>query len=1013
MGRLYKHNPYAIVKFKMFTRKQKIVSGLVTVFTFSSIFISTAVLFLPEKAEAAPTQAQINSATFEFISNTTIRGNFGAAGSINFSGPAATQGSGGLPYYAPTGTFCTPVPGPSATGTPNGLLISVQDQNPLAARADMAFTIPDATGNCSPWIYRQGVAVTFDYANAQGSRFTEQSIRNSTYVFGNNANVIIGTFPGVGAVNFIDDNAGSDSDRNYKAVANRFCGQLPWIGMADTTDVEFDQADSDLQDIPLTVRLSYFDSSGECRSIQVTRSLRNNNQASVTLRWDGEQIRDISSGSFTLSIRNNDTTRRAYVSSQEACPNVAVILDQPRGNTGLFLNLNNGEPDGDDPPIARTYFPNCGVDESYRVTIAGTYGQDSDPVDPDPGDDDDSGETADDEPSCEKTYNSGLEWLLCGLISQFDKITQGFNEIIEEQLDFNVEQNLNENVEKVWSTFRIIASSLLLIVALIMVFGQAINWGPFDAYSVRKLLPRLIAAIILIQLSWQLGILLITIANDAGKGIADIMYAPFGGASQVSLENSLAELGYIGSLTFLGAMAVGAIGGLVFLGPFGIILVAFSIFIAIFTALLVLLFREILIVFCMILAPIALIAWILPGTQKYFNLWWDTFVKLLIMFPLIIALIAAGRIFAEIASSSSGDAGLIDFMAVVLGFFGVYFLLPKTFQWGGRLLGNVAGSVNNNRGLIERPKKLLQDRQGQYKAAKSAQASHRRLNDSYDGRVGVAGMSVGMGNFGRRIQRGVDKGRLGEYDPTRLVARDTMEEERRKKDLEQRKAGIAYGMREQTFEAQKASLEGAERKQLADYAKLKFEGVSLHTDAGAKLFRDAMDSKNPDGSDNYAEIAAALGAAFNQRAEGLISEADRTRIPGAFQADGSLYPASAHRIDLQPQNVTKPTAQVMAESSEKQLGDQHKGFYVNSSTGVEAIASRMRDGTGTTEDVAVLRGIRSNIEKLASNSNVNATITPEIEAHINNMLTTISSVDPRAGATTYREMKEASTRGGL
>jgi hypothetical protein len=344
--------------------------------------------------------------------------------------------------------------------------------------------------------------------------------------------------------------------------------------------------------------------------------------------------------------------------------------------------------------------------------------------------------------SCEAKNHTTVEWILCPLIRGLDDIIGSINGLIEDQLFFDTNGFGPDNqVKQAWSIIKNLSTVLLVIIMLVMVASEALGFGVFDAYTIRKVLPRLVIAVIVIQISWPLFVWTINLSNDAGQGIADILYAPFGGSSKMTLSGLVGDAGVI-SPTQFSLFTILTVGGggaaAVLLNPFGVAAMAISAVAAVFIAYIVLIFRKVLIILCMILVPLALVAWILPGTQKYWKLWHETFSKLLLMFPLIVSLIAAGRIFAfvtitpsTIGSSShmlSGNlaiAGwhapslvfafgesLFDYFALLIGFFGPYFLLPKTFQWSGRALGSITGVVNNRgKGVFDRSKQFMQNRQ--------------------------------------------------------------------------------------------------------------------------------------------------------------------------------------------------------------------------------------------------------------------------------------------------------------
>lgn len=329
--------------------------------------------------------------------------------------------------------------------------------------------------------------------------------------------------------------------------------------------------------------------------------------------------------------------------------------------------------------------------------------------------------------SCEASAGTSLAWLMCPLFSAASSIVQSTINIFENLLSFTVAQDLGnqssqDSVKLTWSIIKNIASVVLVIVMLVMVFSQAISIGPFDAYTIRKILPKLVAAVILMQLSWPLVAWIIDLFNDLGNGLQDLMFAPFGGGGTLNdlgaLINhagiSTAEAGvfnWVGLLT-VGVATLAALPTALFLAVAAII----GLFIAIIT----LIFRKILIILLLIFAPLALVAWILPGTQRYWKLWSDNLIKVLAMYPLVVAIIAVGRIFAFVAGPQTLglDTFATRFLAmlfVLVGFIGPLFILPRTFKWGGGIMSAAGGAIMNagnriNKGL-EQPIKGFGERQ--------------------------------------------------------------------------------------------------------------------------------------------------------------------------------------------------------------------------------------------------------------------------------------------------------------
>jgi hypothetical protein len=282
----------------------------------------------------------------------------------------------------------------------------------------------------------------------------------------------------------------------------------------------------------------------------------------------------------------------------------------------------------------------------------------------------------DDTSACVANGGTSLEWLLCPLTLAIGKSADKMNDFIENQLNFSTNQFLpdsgsNAGVYKAWTIIKNLATSVLIIILLIMVFSQAVGNGIFEAYTIRKILPRIVFAVIAMQLSWEICIFLINVANHLGEGLAQLITAPFGGRDNLDLDSILNHL----SNFWAGAANVGLGAALVaaaFLAistPAGAILVAFTVILAVIVALATILFRNVIIIACVMLSPLALILWVIPSSamKKYWNLWSDNFTRALLLFPVMVGIIYTGRIFAWIVGGLNGP-GFIDFIMVIVGF---------------------------------------------------------------------------------------------------------------------------------------------------------------------------------------------------------------------------------------------------------------------------------------------------------------------------------------------------------
>ena len=314
-------------------------------------------------------------------------------------------------------------------------------------------------------------------------------------------------------------------------------------------------------------------------------------------------------------------------------------------------------------------------------------------------------------------------WLFCPVIEAISTAAQKLDAFINDELKIDVARYFgdtsgpNSGLYQLWSTFRALALSMLVIVALIMVISQAMDFGPFDAYSVKKIMPRIVAAVILISLSWELGKFFVQLSNDLGEGITSLIYSVpgVGGTVDISIVGGFLSTAGLG-------IAVGA------LGIIGLLSFVATAALGILVGLLVIEFRRLIVVVAVVTAPLAFIAFILPGTQKAWKFWKDSFQGALIVFPLIAGLIAMGHALAKLEGTLPGaTTSLVQDITVLILYVGPYFLLPLVFKFASGIMGTLGGMVNDRgRGAFDRLKKY---RQGKASENWGKTRNYSRLSD--------------------------------------------------------------------------------------------------------------------------------------------------------------------------------------------------------------------------------------------------------------------------------------------
>ncbi|HEU4914136.1 MAG TPA: hypothetical protein VFT16_01895, partial [Candidatus Saccharimonadales bacterium] len=223
--------------------------------------------------------------------------------------------------------------------------------------------------------------------------------------------------------------------------------------------------------------------------------------------------------------------------------------------------------------------------------------------------------------------------------------------------------------------------------------SQAAGIEILDAYTVRKVLPRLLFAAIFIALSWDILEFLTSLSNDAGNGIRGLIYAPF---------KDMAELGGTISGGSLFALTLIGTGAALAFGWLGLLSFVITGFLASMVALAVLIVRKMIIVLIIIMSPFAIAASVLPNTRKLYELWKGTLVALLVVFPIIMAFIAIGRVFAVVSFHAPGNQTVNQLIAIV-AYFAPYFLITTAFKLAGGVIATLGGLANDRtKGLFDR-----------------------------------------------------------------------------------------------------------------------------------------------------------------------------------------------------------------------------------------------------------------------------------------------------------------------
>jgi hypothetical protein len=317
-----------------------------------------------------------------------------------------------------------------------------------------------------------------------------------------------------------------------------------------------------------------------------------------------------------------------------------------------------------------------------------------------------------------------------------------------------------------------------------MVASQVFSFDFISAYTVKKVLPRLIIAAILMQLSWFVFTLMIQFINALAIGLYTLLLGSFGASDIINILGK-ADIGKDGILAGITTGGLAAVILILVADPgimFGIVLALLGALIAMLVALVTLIVRKMIIILLLVISPFAILAWILPGTNKIWSSWWQLFSKLLFMYPLITLLFAGGAIASKI-TMISGDQNTFNLIASVIVYFAPFFLIPSTFKFAGSTFAGInsglgrLGQKANQANLfgVRRRAEMYKENGSRAQARRQREAERvRNYQDQFANQIqdqdanGIAGFrnrrTRARAAGGNRVVSAVTGGKFGEAD---------------------------------------------------------------------------------------------------------------------------------------------------------------------------------------------------------------------------------------------------------
>jgi hypothetical protein len=329
----------------------------------------------------------------------------------------------------------------------------------------------------------------------------------------------------------------------------------------------------------------------------------------------------------------------------------------------------------------------------------------------------------------------GVGWIICPLTNWLAKGMDTLYTLISGFLEVRPAQTNTENaLYRVWSVMRNFANIIFVIGFLVIIYSQITSFGVSN-YHIKKMLPRLVIAAILVNVSYWICAIAIDASNILGYSIQDIFMNV--------RENLVGEEGnnwdlinwqsITGAILSLGAGATAVTIGVVsFVGSGGasiflLLPILVGVLMAVIVALLIMAARQAIITILLVISPLAFVAFLLPNTEKYFEKWRSLGTTMLLMFPIFSVLFGGSQLAGALIIQNADQINLVILgLAVQVA---PLVITPLLIRFSGSILGRIAGIVNNpNKGLIDRTRRFAEERAGQMKSRQLAKGNNWLAN---------------------------------------------------------------------------------------------------------------------------------------------------------------------------------------------------------------------------------------------------------------------------------------------
>lgn len=300
-----------------------------------------------------------------------------------------------------------------------------------------------------------------------------------------------------------------------------------------------------------------------------------------------------------------------------------------------------------------------------------------------------------------------IGWVVCPTMRTIARMAdKGFAYIKKESMKLNFELFSNTGkTYKAWQIVQGIANILFVVVFLYMIYNYLLGRTE-GVYNLKRLLPRIIIIVILVNISYYVGVLFVDVSNIIGDAVWNFMSGFYNNNNAVLPLGGSANPQADGNLTKIAAAVVGRTDMVWALLP-AVATVTITIAVISGAAVILLIMREALVATLLLASPLIFLFYLLPNLERFSGQAIRLYIQLLMLYPILALLMGTGQIVSLATGSWNGPAlsygggtsrvlpDLISAAAAAVPLLGVWFIFKNMSSImsaaGTRLSASLAG----------------------------------------------------------------------------------------------------------------------------------------------------------------------------------------------------------------------------------------------------------------------------------------------------------------------------------